>query len=1057
MKKDNDSKKQLRKEPEEARQAAFASDHSIAESQQPEERLRASNLLYQGIFEAAKDGILILDADSGEIIDVNPYLEGLLGYSHEDLLRKKLWEVGAYEDIEVIKKAFEKLQYEGYARYENLPLRAKDGRLIDVEFVSTVYQVNRDEKVIQCIVRDITERKRAEDVLRKSEERFRALIETTSDWVWEVDKDGFYTYASPKVKDLLGYEPEEVLGKRPFDLMLPDEVDRIAKLFWDIVESHKPFAGLQNINLHKDGRRIVLETSGVPIFDAGMNLVGYRGIDRDITRRKLAEDALRKSEEKYRRIVDTANEGIWILDADYQAIFANARLAEMLGYLVEEIIGHRFDSFLFDEDLPDHKMRLDARRRGVAEHYERRFRHKDGHAVWTLISATPIFDSEHRFQGAFAMFTDITDRKQAEEALRESMRRYDLVVEASGQVVYEYIVPTGQIIWGRSIEKVLGYSMEEISGGFNQWLDLLHPDDRRATLDMLDAAQKALTYWDTQYRMRHNDGHYVWIRDRGFFLPDEQNKTNIQLGMLEDITERKLAEEALRESEGIFRVLFNQSYHLMGLMNIDGTLLKANATALEFAGITESDAIGRPFWETPWWSHSEEQKERVRNMVIESARGNLVRFETHQLDAEGRSHIIDFSIKPVKDENNNVVLLIPEGRDITELKRAEEEAKKLESRLAQAQKIEALGTLAGGIAHDFNNILAAIIGYTELAMYHPESPEKVKKYLEGIYESSKRARDLVSQILTFSRQSEKKYTPVTLRLIIEESLNMLRSVIPVNIEIRQNLMTQGLVMADPTQIHQMMMNLASNAEKAMGENGGVLEVTLEKVIVDDPTAHTLNLSPGSYLRITVKDTGHGMTPEIISRIYEPYFTTRDTGKGTGLCLSIIHGIVVRHSGAITCKSEPGKGSAFEIYLPEIEPGEQEEESRVEMDIPSGSERILFIDDEPTLGNIAEMTLKNLGYQVTTRTNSKEALDLFTLHPDQYDLVITDMTMPDMTGDKLAQKIMEVKKDIPIILCTGFSEYISKEKAESIGIREFIMKPFEMKKMARTIRKVLDEG
>jgi CheY-like chemotaxis protein len=331
----------------------------------------------------------------------------------------------------------------------------------------------------------------------------------------------------------------------------------------------------------------------------------------------------------------------------------------------------------------------------------------------------------------------------------------------------------------------------------------------------------------------------------------------------------------------------------------------------------------------------------------------------------------------------------------------------------------------------------------------------VQKHLAEVLKSSKRARDLVSQILSFSRQGEKKYTPVMLSFAIKETIKMLRSIIPTNIEIRQNLMAAGLAMADPIQIHQMMMNLGSNAVQAMGERGGVLEVDLHQVIIDEPTAHTLDLTPGSYLRLTVSDTGHGMTPELMSHIFEPYFTTRDVGRGTGLGLSIVHGIVIRHRGAITCRSEPGKGTTFEIYLPEIELGEKEKRSLEETELPRGTERILFVDDEPALGDITKKLLENLGYRVTTTTSSREALNLFVAYPNQFDLVITDMTMPDMTGDRLAQKIIAVRKDVPVILCTGYSDHITEEKVTSIGIKELLMKPLEMKVFAHTIRKILD--
>jgi CheY-like chemotaxis protein len=264
-------------------------------------------------------------------------------------------------------------------------------------------------------------------------------------------------------------------------------------------------------------------------------------------------------------------------------------------------------------------------------------------------------------------------------------------------------------------------------------------------------------------------------------------------------------------------------------------------------------------------------------------------------------------------------------------------------------------------------------------------------------------------------------------------------------------------MSDPTQIHQLMMNLCTNAAHAMDETGGVLSVSLHKDNIDAEIASDLDVSPGPYLKLTVSDTGHGMTPEVMNRIFEPYFTTKELGRGTGLGLSVVHGIVKSHGGAIICKSVPGEGTTFDIYLPELVLGTKALESTKEESLPRGTERILYIDDEPALANLVEKMLSKLGYGITTMTSSLEALDLFKTRPETFDLVITDMTMPVMTGDKLAEKLMEIRPDIPVILCTGYSEHISSESAKTIGIREYIMKPLQKKLLAETVRKVLDGG
>ena len=393
-------------------------------------------------------------------------------------------------------------------------------------------------------------------------------------------------------------------------------------------------------------------------------------------------------------------------------------------------------------------------------------------------------------------------------------------------------------------------------------------------------------------------------------------------------------------------------------------------------------------------------------------------------------------------------------------KKVEERTKALarsERQLQQVLKIQAIGTLAGGIAHDFNNILFPIVGYTELTMDEvvPESP--AHKNLTEILKAAHRAKDLVQQILTFSRQSGQEREPIKVQYIIKEALKLLRASIPSTIEIIQQLDENcGAIVGDATQIHQVIMNLCTNAYQAMQESGGRLEIALSEVDISyADTVERVGLKPGRHLRLTVKDEGCGMEPAVIDRIFEPYYTTKDQGKGTGLGLSVIHGIVKNHGGDITVQSTPGHGTTFHVYLPLIDEIEVEAKSVSFSKAAKGSERILLVDDEEQIIAMEQQMLEHLGYRVTARTDSEEALDVFAQHPDNFDLVITDMTMPHMTGDRLAQKLIDIRPELPVILCTGFNESITEEKALSMGIQKFVMKPVIKNELASTIRAVLD--
>jgi signal transduction histidine kinase len=378
----------------------------------------------------------------------------------------------------------------------------------------------------------------------------------------------------------------------------------------------------------------------------------------------------------------------------------------------------------------------------------------------------------------------------------------------------------------------------------------------------------------------------------------------------------------------------------------------------------------------------------------------------------------------------------------------------LEAHLAQAQKLEAIGTLAGGIAHDFNNILSGIIGYTELALTRTRDA-KVVEWLNESLHASRRAGDLVRQILTFSRNPMQERRPVEVGLLVKEALKLMRASTPVTVEIRQAIFSTAAVMADPTEIHRLVVNLCTNAVLAMRDRGGVLEVGLDEVLLDAGFILARpGVEAGRFLRLIVRDTGTGMTPEVKSRAFDPFFTTRKEQGGTGMGLSVVHGIVQKLNGTISVETEPGRGSTFSVFLPVLASREEAPGPGEETPLP-GTERILLVDDEALVAGFSREMLSGLGYTVEAFTSGVEALEAFRSRPSGYDLVITDMTMPVMTGDILAGRLREIRPDIPIILCTGFSEQVSAERARGLGIDEFVLKPLVMAGLSRVIRRVLD--
>lgn len=401
--------------------------------------------------------------------------------------------------------------------------------------------------------------------------------------------------------------------------------------------------------------------------------------------------------------------------------------------------------------------------------------------------------------------------------------------------------------------------------------------------------------------------------------------------------------------------------------------------------------------------------------------------------------------------------------EIAERQEAQASARKLARQLQQSQKMEAIGTLAGGIAHDFNNILSAIIGYTELAQLHMLSGCDQKncaaaKDLDRVLLASERAKELVRQILTFSRQQDYERTPLKLSQVVTDALSLLRSSLPQSVEIRTKIEIEDeLILGNATQIHQIVMNLGTNAKHAMGDGGGILTVEIDRIEIEpiDEKSRILQLAPGPYLLLKVCDNGCGMERAMLDKIFDPYFTTKPKDKGTGMGLAVVHGIVKSHNGLITVYSEPGKGTSFLVYLPQLVDLPAKKTITYSKEIPLGTERVLLVDDEAMVARMQGRLLESLGYIVTVKTDPFQALETFTDVPQDFDVILTDMTMPRMNGAVLAQHLLQIRDDIPIILCTGFSELINETKAMAIGVRAFAMKPLMRRSIAVLVRKVLD--
>ncbi|MBF0549869.1 MAG: response regulator [Deltaproteobacteria bacterium] len=536
-------------------------------------------------------------------------------------------------------------------------------------------------------------------------------------------------------------------------------------------------------------------------------------------------------------------------------------------------------------------------------------------------------------------------------------------------------------------------------------------------------------------------------RRTGRFSPEK-------IALLEELVDyvtialaKLIADEALLET-GQRLQLATAAGHL-GIWDLDlkNNVLFWDDRMFEIYGVDRNAFSGCfEIWEKCW--HPDD-----RAMILEERRAALSGEKTYDLEFRivcpgGFVKWIKTNATVIRDAEDRPIRMIGLNQDITDRKRIEEQ-------LRQTQKMEAIGTLAGGIAHDFNNILGSVFGYAEMALLDAKAGQANQEFLEEILKAARRAKDLVAQILILSRQSKQEKTIFEIHLVIKEALKLLRASLPSNILIKQNISAQkSTILGDPSQIHQVLLNLCVNAAHAMEENGGTLSIGLSDFILDaESSIRYVDLRPGSYLKLSVSDTGQGIGQNILDRIFEPFFTTKKAGKGTGMGLAIVHGIVKSHGGDISVASEPGRGTVFNILLPLTEE-HVEQVARTDGVMPGGSERILFVDDEPGLVEAGQKLLGRLGYKVTGKTGSVEALETFLEHPENFDLVITDMTMPNMTGKGLGREMMRVRPEIPIILCTGFSEIMNEEKAAETGFKGFLMKPLDFTELAGLIRKVL---
>jgi PAS domain S-box-containing protein len=895
----------------------------------------------------------------------------------------------------------------------------------------------------------ITERRRAEEALRKSEAIFNSFMEHCPIYVFFKDENTRPIRLSRNYEQLIGRPIEDLLGKTMDELFPSEMAIKMIEDDLSVIRGGKPIKVVEEL----EGK--IYETTKFPIIQPGKSSL-LAGFTVDITDRKRTEEALLQSEEFYRGMFENASIGITrvSLDGIYREV--NPAMTRILGYSAAELTGRPVADFTYPDDLGRRAHFLSDLIEGriVSGEQERRFVHKNGSVVWTLITASVQRDQSGKPLYFISLVQDITDRKMAEEALRKSQDRYRTLVKSAPIGIFTTSSSGQPLAINLAMARILGCISEEEA--LERYADLanslyVQPERRNEFMRQLRASDRVENF---EYEARAVAGRNIWLNMNARIANRTEDDSFTIEGFTTDITERKLADEKLRETEKKYRELAESLPQVIFEVDSNGNLIYLNHTGHVLFGYTPEDfAKGFSVLE----AFIPEDRERVAhdiNLNIEGQR--LGRQDYTALKKDGTKFPVGVHAGRVMSGQTATCLrgiLI----DLTETQRADAEKKKLETQLRQAQKMEAIGSLAGGIAHDFNNILSVIIGNAEI-LKMTDISFSGNNEVDQILAASNRARDLVRQILAFSRQGEQQKILMSLKPVVRETIEFLRASIPTSIQLKHYINPDvGTIMADPTQMQQVLMNLCTNAAHAMEKDGGVLKIELdniqlsEKDKVIDPEAE-----PGNYIRITVSDTGHGIPQEMLPRIFDPYFTTKGPDKGTGLGLAVLHGIVRTHGGIVKVYSEVGKGTVFHVLLPKAA-GVVKKEEKPEQGLPIGTERILVVDDEIHLLEMYKRMLGLIGYQIDTRSSPFEAIEALRSNPLKYDLLITDMTMPQMNGYNLAKKIMELRPDLPVILCTGFSDQINEEKARSAGILAFLLKPVLFHDLANTLRKALDES
>jgi PAS domain S-box-containing protein len=1045
MKDDHNVVVELRTYPIEIRNQSLVLNiaRDVTERKRAGKALEESEKRYRSLVDNLLSGICILQ--DGEVKFVNQWLLDKSGYTREEFVGQPIEKFIHPDDLQLSAEVIAR-RYEGDIS-PRPPMRVitKSGTVYWTEALGTIIEYEGRPAILSNLT-DITDRMQAERTLKESEQRYRSVVERVLDMIVTIDAEtGGLTSANDYTEELLGYSREELLDANSFlEFIHPDDRERMATAFGDQFQKGIASTLLPFRILKKDGNFIHVEERGSVLRDDHGKPFLYLGVMRDITERMKADAALWASEENYRLHFENVNDVIFSIDRESRMTSISPSVEIILGYKPEELTGQTIAELAII--APESRERISQ---GIGEVFsgahvemlEYEFLAKDGSKKLGELNVAPR-KKDGEVVELICVARDITDRRQAEESLRQSEEMYRGLFEDSIEGIFTQDIEGNYTSCNQAMAEIVGYPLEKIIG--SDYRKFMAPEAwEKAFQDFNRMFRTGEPIRNLQYDIVRPDGERRTVESNASPIKKHDRIVGFQV-TARDITERKHADEILRESEEKYRTLFEESKDGVFITGADGQLKEINPSGLELFGFSSKEELAKvPLKDI----HVNAGQGKMYQDTM-ATQGFVKDMELNIIRKDGEQRNVLVTATAVRDEDENIVAFRGIIRDMTE-------RNQLQQQLFQSQKMESIGTLAGGIAHDFNNILGGILGYASLMKAKMEQGHRFFNYVDTIETGSMRAAQLTDQLLAFARGGKYDIKPVDLNKIIHETLKIINRTFDKSIEVETHLHDRlPTVEADAGQIQQVIMNLCINAGDAMPV-GGTLTIQTEVETLDEGyVGMHMGAKAGAHAILSISDTGVGMDPKTAQRIFEPFFSTKGEGKGTGLGLAMVYGVVKNHGGFVDVSSEPGRGTTFNIFLPLSGKPESEASSEPEP-VFDGNELVLVVDDEEPIRALAKEMLEGYGYRVILAEDGVKAIEMFEEHNGNIGLVILDMVMPNMGGRETFLKMKKINPNVKALLSTGYSQSGKAQEILDSGVLGFVQKPYQLTTLLSKVRSVLD--